>query len=270
MSWARQMADPTLPLSGRWALITGANTGIGRAIALGCAHSGADVVVHHHGDQAGANEVVAAIVAMGRQAKSLELDFSDSQATSQAAKMLAASEPPIDILILNAAIEQRADWTDIDADLIHRHVSVNYTASLLLLTKLVPAMSARGWGRVVAIGSVLASRPRSETAIYASLKTAQLTALRAIARDVAKRGVTVNVVSPGSILTGRSAEALSDAATLEMVKRKIPANRIGQPEDCVPPVLMLCSDPAGYITGADIPVDGGWHIGDAMGPLPCQ
>lgn len=259
------MADPTVALSGRRALITGASTGIGRALALACARDGADVLAHHSGDEVGANEVVSAIVDMGRHAEMLDLDFANSQNVSQAAETLAASEPPIDILILNAAVEQRRDWTDIDADLINQHVAVNYTASLLLLAKLVPKMSARGWGRVIAIGSVLANRPRSETTIYASLKAAQLTALRAIARSVAQNGVTVNIISPGSILTDRSADALSDPAKRAFVEGKIPAGRIGQPEDCVPPVLMLCSHAAGYITGADIPVDGGWHIGDAMG-----
>lgn len=260
-----QMADPTAMLAGRRALITGANTGIGRALALGCASAGANIILHHFDDEDGANEVASAIIGMGRQADILELDFADSRGVSRTTEMLATSEPGIDILILNAAIENRRAWSDIDTDLINQHVAVNYTASLLLMTKLVDAMSQRGWGRVVAIGSVLASRPRAETAIYASLKSAQLTAIRSIAREVGSKGVTMNVVSPGSILTERSRQALSNPTTRQFVENKIPVGRIGQPEDCVSPVLMLCSDAAGYITGADIPVDGGWHIGDAMG-----
>lgn len=261
------MADNSAPLTGRRALITGGNTGIGRALALGCAVAGADILIHHHGDREGAQSVAAEIAAMGRKAETLELDFADHHAVSAAAEQFGVAAPAIDILILNAAVEHRRAWSDIDAEAIHQHVAVNYTASFLLMTKLVETMSQRGWGRVVALGSVLATRPRSETVIYASLKSAQLTAVRALARTVAAKGVTMNVVSPGSILTERSQAALADPDTRTFVENKIPAGRIGSPEDCVAPVIMLCSNAGSYITGADIPVDGGWHIGDAMEPI---
>jgi gluconate 5-dehydrogenase len=143
------------------------------------------------------------------------------------------------------------------------HVAVNFAALLTLMRQLVPPMAARGWGRVIALGSVLASRPRAETVAYAALKSAQLTAIRAIGRDVAGRGVTMNVISPGAIETERNAGNYADAGFLRAVVAKIPAGRQGHPSDCVAPVLMLASDAAGYITGADIPVDGGWSIGDA-------
>jgi gluconate 5-dehydrogenase len=120
----------------------------------------------------------------------------------------------------------------------------------------------------VALGSVLARRPRAETVVYAALKAAQLAAIRAIARDVARDGVTMNVISPGAIETERTAERYADAGFRRAVVAKIPAGRQGQPADCVAPVVMLCSPAAGYITGADIPIDGGWSIGDAPGALP--
>ena len=259
------MAESKAPLADRRAFITGANTGIGRALALGCARHGADVLVHHLGDEPGARQVAQEIEGLGRRSAIRELDLADRDGTLAAAEDLSEDPEPIDILILNAAIEYRRPWTEIDADFVEAHVAVNLTASLVLVTHLVDAMARRGWGRVIAIGSILAARPRAETAVYASLKAAQLTALRSIAREVASHGVTVNVVSPGSILTERSREALSQPATRRMVESKIPVGRIGQPEDCVPAVTMLCSPEASYITGADIPVDGGWHIGDSVG-----
>lgn len=258
------MTDPAALKAERWALVSGANSGIGRAIALGLAKDGLDIIVHHLGDPLGAQGVVDDIKAMGRQAELFELDFNDTAALSDVAETLEADSRSIDVLILNAAAETRRDWELLDAAMIDQHVRVNFTASILLAQALVPAMSDRGWGRVVAIGSVLETRPRSETLVYASLKSAQLTAMRAIGRTVGARGVTVNVVSPGSILTERSRVALSDGAVRQSVERKIPMGRIGTAEDCVAPVLMLCSDAGGYITGANIPVDGGWHIGDAM------
>src|SRR6056297_644254 len=248
----------------RRALITGANTGIGRAIAFGLAEAGIDILAHHLGDADGAQSVADGIAALGRNAETLELDLSDTASLSKWARALAAGPSPVDILILNAAVEFRSDWTALDEAAIGRHVAVNFTASIVLAQTLVPEMARRGWGRIVAVGSILAERPRSETLVYASLKSAQLTAMRSIARSVAADGVTVNVVSPGSILTERSRKALSDEVVRRGVEAKIPVGRIGRPEDCVAPVAMLCSDAAAYITGANIPVDGGWHIGDAM------
>src|SRR5690606_1676771 len=127
---------------------------------------------------------------------------------------------------------------------------------------------ARGWGRVVATGSIMAARPRAETAIYAALKSAQLTALRAIARDVARHGITMNAVSPGAIEIEANAGRYSDPDFRNAVAAKIPVGRQGKPDDLVGAFLFLCSDAAGYVTGADIPVDGGWSIGDAPGALP--
>jgi gluconate 5-dehydrogenase len=133
----------------------------------------------------------------------------------------------------------------------------------MLMRRLVPIMAERGWGRVVAIGSVLARLPRAETLAYASIKAAQLTAIRAIGREVATRGVTMNVISPGAIETEGNAVRYADADFRRQVTAKIPAGRPGRPADCVGPVLMLCSSAGEYVTGADIPVDGGWTIGDA-------
>ena len=122
--------------------------------------------------------------------------------------------------------------------------------------------------RVVAIGSVLAERPRSETLAYASAKAAQLVAVRAIARDVARMGVTMNVVSPGAIQIEKNAARYADASFREAVVAKISRPAGLASRDVAGAVLFLCSDAASYITGADIPVDGGWTIGDPPGVLP--
>jgi gluconate 5-dehydrogenase len=114
----------------------------------------------------------------------------------------------------------------------------------------------------------MVARPRAETVAYAAIKSAQLTAVRAIAREVAASGVTMNVISPGAIETERMADRYADATFRRAVVAKIPAGRPGRPEDCVGPAIFLCSDEAAYLTGVDIPVDGGWTIGDAPGALP--
>lgn len=250
-------------LKGRRALVTGANGGIGRAIALGLAEAGADLVLHHLGDIEGAESVCEAVTAKGRCVALVEADFTKPGAAAHLAKTVLDNHGPIDILVANAAIERRGPWHELDEAVIEAHVAANLTSLLLLTGRLVPPMAARGWGRVVAIGSVLAGRPRAETVVYASLKSAQLTAIRALARETGAQGVTMNVVSPGAIETERMAERYADPEFRRAVAAKIPVGRPGRPEDCVGPVLFLCSDAACYVTGANIPVDGGWSIGDA-------
>ncbi|MCV3242461.1 SDR family NAD(P)-dependent oxidoreductase [Mesorhizobium sp. ZC-5] len=259
------MSTDRFSLSGRRALVTGANSGIGRAIALGLAEHGAELVLHHFGDADGAARVAKAI---GNGTPILEADFTDAAAASALADEVLARHGPIDILIANAAIERRLAWHDANPAHVEAHVAANFTSLLTLAGKLVPAMAARGWGRVVATGSVMATRPRAETVVYASIKAAQLVAIRAIGREVAGSGVTMNVVSPGAIETEATASRYADAAFRRTVVAKIPVGRQGRADDLVGAFVFLCSDAASYITGANIPVDGGWTIGDAPGALP--
>jgi NAD(P)-dependent dehydrogenase (short-subunit alcohol dehydrogenase family) len=251
-------------LEGRRALVTGASSGIGRAIAIGLEEQGAALVLHHFGDAEGAAHTARA----AGGAPVLEADFSQEGAAGALAANVLAEHGPIDILIANAAIEERAPWTELSAVQAARHFTTNFLSLLSLAQALVPAMAARGWGRVVATGSVLAARPRAETLAYASMKAAQLTAVRAMAREVAPRGVTMNVVSPGAIEIDKNAERYADPAFRRAVVARIPVGRPGRPDDLVGAVLFLCCDAASYVTGIDIPVDGGWTIGDAPGALP--
>ncbi|TPJ30228.1 SDR family oxidoreductase [Mesorhizobium sp. B2-7-2] len=257
------MSRDRFSLVGRRALVTGASSGIGRAVAIALAEHGASVTLHHFGDAAGARDTAAVI---GHGTAAIEADFTDGKAISAFADEVGSE--PIDILISNAAIERRRAWSEVDEAHIQAHVAANFTALLTLATRLVPAMAKRGWGRVVATGSVMARRPRAETIVYASMKAAQLTAMRAMAREVAPHGVTMNVVSPGAVETEATAARYRDAAFRQAVAAKIPAGRHGQADDLVGAFVFLCSDAARYVTGADIPVDGGWTIGDAPGVLP--
>lgn len=258
------MSRPRFSLRGRRALVTGASQGIGRAVAIALAEHGASVVLHHFGDAAGARDTAAAI---GDDVPIIEADFTQHGAALRTADAAVAGGP-VDILVSNAAVERRAPWDAVDEALVEAHAAVNFNALLTLTQHLLPPMAQRGWGRVVATGSVLATRPRAETLVYAALKSAQLTAMRALARDVAPCGVTMNVVSPGAIETEANASRYRDAAFRQAVAAKIPAARHGRPGDVAGAFVFLCSDAASYITGADIPVDGGWLIGDAPGEGP--
>ncbi|MEO3388522.1 SDR family oxidoreductase [Mesorhizobium sp. CAU 1741] len=258
----------TLPLAGRRALLTGGNSDIGAAIARRLAGDGADIVLHHFADAQTTLALADELQASGRSVGVVEANFLAADSVADFARDMLAGHGAIDILVCCAAVEVRRPWQDVEPKHLQEHLAVNVGAFLSLASVLVPPMAERGWGRVVAIGSVMAARPRAETVAYAATKAALLTAVQAVARDVAGNGVTINVVSPGAIETGPSAERYADPAFRAAVTAKIPAARPGLPDDIAGPVAFLCSDAAAYVTGINLPVDGGWTIGDAPGALP--
>ncbi|KAA0969373.1 SDR family oxidoreductase [Aureimonas fodinaquatilis] len=254
------MSTDRFSLAGKRALVTGASSGIGRAVALGLAEQGASLVVHHFSDQDAAEDLARLL---GGQTPVLEADFTQPNAAAAFADQALNAAGDIDILIWNAAIERRGPWNEVSPQTVADHVAANFAALLTVASRMLPPMTSRGWGRVVATGSIMATRPRAETIVYAAMKSAQLTAVRSIAREVASCGVTMNVVSPGAIEIEANADRYADQQFRSAVASKIPAGRPGRPEDLVGAYIYLCSDAAAYVTGADIPVNGGWSIGDA-------
>lgn len=243
-----------LDLSGRTALVTGASRGIGRAIAEALAGAGATVVVHAAAEHADEARSVAAGLTRGT---ALAMDLG---APGSGRAVADAMPAPLDILVLNAAVEIRAPWASVlpaDADL---QLAVNLREQLALLQAVVPGMAARGWGRVLAIGSVQSARPHPEMIVYAATKAALVSMLRNLARQVAAAGVTANVLSPGAIETQRNVAALADPAYRDAVLRAIPAGRLGRPDDCAGLALFLCSDASAYVTGTEMRVDGGMSL----------
>ena len=146
----------------------------------------------------------------GADAAVVQADFSDDDAAARLAGDAAKHRADRHSRRQCGDRERRRAWETVTPAHIEAHVAVNFTAVLMLIEALVPAMAERGLGRVIALGSVLAGRPRAETVVYASLKSALLTAIRAIARDVAHRGVTMNVIAPGAIETERTAKRYAD------------------------------------------------------------
>ena len=121
-------------------------------------------------------------------------------------------------------------------------------------------MAAKGWGRIISVGSVNAGHPAPRLAIYAAMKAAQKNMMLTAAKEWAANGVTANTISPGVIATDRNSKVLADASFADPLRETIPAKRFGTAEDCAGIVLALCSDACSYITGADIPVDGGMGL----------
>jgi glucose 1-dehydrogenase len=253
------MLDPfaTFRLNGRTALVTGARREIGRAIALTLAGAGARVAVHHAGfpdEIADAANVVREIREAGGEAQAFGQDFALDDAGARLADAVTAWSP-VDILVLNASIELPEDYQTISRDRFDRQIAVNLRTTLELLQRLVPPMAERGWGRVVTIGSVQQVRPHPKMMVYAGTKAAQLNWALHLAREFGGQGVTVNNLAPGAILTARNRAQM--AVEGEALAARIPAGRVGTPDDLVGAALLLCSDAGRYINGQNLYVDGG-------------
>lgn len=242
--------------NGKTAFVTGSSRGIGRAIARRLARDGYRIVIHCAQNREKADTLRAAIEAEGGQAEVLQADLSDLAQTQALCRRL----PPVDVLVLNASMQVRRPWLEIPPEECLRQLDCNFVSSLLLIQAVVPGMKAKGWGRIVAIGSVQEAKPHPEMLVYSASKAAQSNMVHSLALQLAPEGITVNNVAPGVIDTDRNAEALSDPVYAQKVTATIPAGFYGQPSDLAGIVSLLCSEEGRYITGQSIYVDGGKSI----------
>jgi len=240
--------------------VTGASRGIGRAIAIGLAEAGADVVVHYQNAAEAAKDCARAIESAGRRAWIVSADFSRAGSGAALARQALGMVSQLDILVLNAGGGLRQAFVDVTAEGFLAQAHANFLAGFELLQACLPPMAARGWGRVVTIGSVQQVRPNPALSVYAAMKSAQLNLVVNLAKQYARHGVTVNNVAPGMIATDATAPQLAQEATRAAILDEIPARSIGEPVDCVGPVVMLCSEAGRYVTGVDLFVDGGMHL----------
>ena len=247
----------SLSLRGKRAVITGSSQGIGRAIALGLAEFGADVLVHCASQADKAEVVRREIEQFGVRSGTIVADLAEAEAVDKLAAAAEESLGGVDILVLNASVQFRKPWQEIGVDDYRRQVDVNFGSCLWLLQRLLPPMGARRWGRVLTVGSVQQVRPHPEMLVYSATKAALSNMVRSLAPQWAPRGVTINNLAPGAIATARNIPALSDETYRQKVLAKIPAGFIGDPVDCAGMALLLCSDAGRYITGQDLFVDGG-------------
>ena len=240
-------------LTGKRALVTGGSRGIGSAIALELARAGADVGVHYAGNRAAAENIAEKITAMGSRADVVQADFTRPDGADGLIERIGA----VDILVLNASVQIKKPWATITDEDFDTQINCNLRSSMKLMQQAVPAMRAKKWGRIVAIGSVQEAKPHPDMLVYAASKAGQTMMIKSLALQLAKDGITVNSVAPGVIYTDRNVEALSDPVYAKQVMDSIPVGFWGEKEDCAGIVRLLCGEEGRYITGQSIYVDGG-------------
>ncbi|MFN4275896.1 MAG: SDR family NAD(P)-dependent oxidoreductase [Ferrovibrio sp.] len=245
-------------LAGEVAVVTGAAQGNGRAIALGLAKAGAAVAVADI-NGAGAQAVAAEIITGGGKAFGAALDVSDAKAcTAFAAGVESALGAACSVLVNNAGIIRRVAIDDPDYD---RHwletLTVNVTGMKNVTRALLPQLR-KTKGRIVNLGSInsFATGPRATT--YTASKGAVLQFTRALAAELAPEGIRVNGIAPGVIDTPMTEATRADPAAIGRFMAHTPMGRTGKPEELIGPVLFLASDMSSYVTGAMLPVDGGY------------
>ncbi len=240
-------------LTGKKALVTGSTQGIGKAIAKCFAENGAEVFIH------GAKSAEKCKAAADSISGKTNIAIADL-ANADSAEKLYKQCGDIDILVLNASIQIRKPWNEITIEEFEQQINVNFRASLLLIQKFAPAMLEKGYGRIVLVGSVQQFKPHKDMAVYAASKEAQISLVKNLAKQFGPKGVTVNGLAPGVIVTPRNEDALKDTEYVKSVMAGIPLGYAGEPEDCAAAALLLCSEEGRYITGTDIVVDGGMHL----------
>ena len=237
-------------LQGKTALVTGANTGIGQAIAVGLAQAGAAVIC---AGRRACDETVAMIEADGGTASSVLVDFADPMAGQ------GLFEAPVDILINNAGIIRRndaVDFTEADWDAV---MDVNLKALFFTTQGFARAVFARGGqGRVVNIASLLSFQGGIRVPSYTASKHGVAGLTKLLANEWAAKGINVNAVAPGYIETNNTEALRADADRNAAILDRIPAGRWGRPEDIAGAAVYLCTPASAYVHGAILNVDGGW------------
>jgi 3-oxoacyl-[acyl-carrier protein] reductase len=243
----------------RVALVTGGSRGIGRACAVALAGAGHRVALCYRADKEGAAETAAAITEAGGEALPIAADVGDPTALDSAMKEVESTWGPVQILVNNAGVTRDGLLMRMSDEQWSEVLHTNLDGPFYAIRRATPGMIRARFGRIVNVGSATGFTGSAGQVNYATAKAGLLGLTRSVARELASRNVTCNLVAPGPIATAMF-DAVSEERQAEL-KGLVPLGRLGTPDEVGATVAFLCSEAAGYITGAVIPVDGGIAMG---------
>ncbi len=243
----------------RTAFVTGASRGIGRATAVALAEAGNRVAFCFARDEDGAKETQAAVEATGADALALRVDVGDRDAVGGAFDEIESTWGPVEILVNNAGITEDGLVARMSDDAWDDVIRINLSSAFATIRRAAGRMMRSRFGRIVNVSSVGAYIGGPGQANYAAAKAGLIGLTRSVAKELAPRGITCNVVAPGPIVT-TMLEGMGDEWE-GRVRDLIPLGRFGTPEEAGAVIAFLCSDSAGFVTGALVPVDGGLGMG---------
>ncbi len=250
------MGNDLFSLAGRTALVTGANDGIGQAIATALAEAGADIVAAHRSDIAATERMVRET---GRGFHAVKTDLSRMDSVEPLVGEALGRFGKIDILVNNAGAIARSDAVDFTEEDWDRVMDINVKVLFFLSRAVAEQMIGKGIkGRIINIASLLSFQGGVRVASYTASKFGVRGLTMLMANEWAARGITVNAIAPGYIATKMTKALRDDDARSKALMERIPAGRYGTPEDFKGPALLLAGDAGGYINGHTLVVDGGW------------
>lgn len=248
----------TFSLEGKTALVTGCKRGIGKAMAIGLAEAGANVIGVSATLELSGSNVEKEVKARGKEFKAYQCDFSNRKALYAFIKEVKADFPVIDILVNNAGTILRSPAAEHPDEMWDKVIEVNQNAQFILTREFGNEMITRGSGKVVFTASLLTFQGGITVPGYAASKGAIGQMTMAFANEWASKGVNVNAIAPGYIATDNTEALRNDEERSTSILSRIPAGRWGNPEDFAGPVVFLCSEAAAYMHGSVTLVDGGW------------
>jgi 2-deoxy-D-gluconate 3-dehydrogenase len=245
-------------LEGKTAIVTGCKRGIGKAMAIGLAEAGANIIGVSASMELSNSDVEKEVLARGKKFKAYQCDFSDRKALYTFIKQVKSDFPIIDILVNNAGTILRAPAAEHPDEMWDKVVEVNQNAQFILTREIGKDMLERGSGKVVFTASLLTFQGGITVPGYAASKGAIGQLTMAFANEWAGKGVNVNAIAPGYIATDNTEALRNDRDRSTSILGRIPAGRWGNPEDFAGPVVFLCSEASAYMHGSVTLVDGGW------------